>query len=67
MLDFYKGKKVLVIDLDPQGNTTSGLGVDKNRVDNTVYELLLGEEKINNCINNRIQTFAKLLIISLFW
>ena len=32
-----KGKKVLVIDLDPQGNTTSGLGVDKNRVDNTVY------------------------------
>ena len=27
------GKKVLVVDLDPQGNTTSGLGVDKNRMD----------------------------------
>ena len=31
------GKKVLVIDLDPQGNTTSGLGVDKNEIENTVY------------------------------
>lgn len=35
------GKKTLVIDMDPQGNTTSGLGVDKNAVSNTVYELLL--------------------------
>ena len=32
-----KGKKVLVIDTDPQGNTTSGLGIDKNDLDNTVY------------------------------
>ena len=38
-----KGKKVLAIDMDPQGNTTSGLGVDKNNVENTLYELLLGE------------------------
>ena len=37
------GKKVLTIDMDPQGNTTSGLGVDKNECENTVYELLLGE------------------------
>lgn len=36
-------KKVLTIDLDPQGNTTSGLGVDKNELENTVYELMLGE------------------------
>ena len=38
-----KGKKVLVIDTDPQGNMTSGFGVDKNEVENTVYELMLGD------------------------
>lgn len=36
------GQKVLTVDMDPQGNTTSGLGVDKNEVDNTVYQLLIG-------------------------
>lgn len=45
-----KGKKVLVIDTDPQGNTTSGLGVDKNDLDNTIYELILGECSIRDCI-----------------
>lgn len=45
-----KGKKVLVIDTDPQGNTTSGFGVDKNNLDDTVYELILGECSIHDCI-----------------
>ena len=45
-----KGKKVLTIDMDPQGNTTSGLGVDKESLENTVYELILGESSVNNCI-----------------
>ncbi len=45
-----KGKKVLVIDTDPQGNTTSGFGVDKNNIENTVYELMLGECSIKECI-----------------
>lgn len=45
-----KGKKVLTIDIDPQGNTTSGLGVDKNSVENTLYELLLGEMDIKDVI-----------------
>ncbi|MCC8066240.1 MAG: AAA family ATPase [Lachnospiraceae bacterium] len=35
------GKKVLTADLDPQGNTTSGLGIDKDDLENTMYELLL--------------------------
>lgn len=43
-------KKVLVIDMDPQGNTTSGLGVDKDNTDNNVYDLLLGECEIKNSI-----------------
>ncbi|MBQ7954843.1 MAG: ParA family protein [Lachnospiraceae bacterium] len=45
-----KGKKVLVIDTDPQGNTTSGFGVDKNDLDDTIYELILGECSIEDCI-----------------
>ena len=45
-----KEKKVLTIDMDPQGNTTSGLGVDKNNVENTLYELLLGEAETKNTI-----------------
>ena len=40
-----KGKKVLVIDTDPQGNTTSGFGIDT-----TIYELILGECSISDCI-----------------
>ena len=47
-------KKVLVIDLDPQGNTTSGLGVDKNQVENTVYELMLGECSVEDCVMENI-------------
>lgn len=45
-----KGKKVLTIDIDPQGNTTSGLGIDKNSVENTLYELLLGEIEVKDAI-----------------
>lgn len=37
------GKKVLIIDLDPQGNTTSGYGIPKRSVKNGVYEVLIGE------------------------
>ena len=44
------GKKVLTIDIDPQGNTTSGLGIDKNSIENTIYELILGESEIENVI-----------------
>ena len=44
------GKKVLIIDMDPQGNTTSGVGIDKNDLDDTIYELMLNECSINDCI-----------------
>ena len=44
------GKKVLLIDIDPKGNATSGFGIDKNNLDNTIYELILGECSVQNCI-----------------
>ncbi len=44
------GKKVLAIDMDPQGNMSSGLGVDKNEVEKTIYELIIGKCKIEKCI-----------------
>lgn len=49
-----KGKKVLVIDTDPQGNTTSGFGIDKNNLENTIYELILGECSISDCIIKKV-------------
>ena len=45
-----KGQKVLTIDIDPQGNTTSGLGVEKEELENTIYELLIGECELEECI-----------------
>ncbi len=45
-----KGKKVLVIDIDPQGNTTSGYGIEKNELENTIYELILGDCSVEDCI-----------------
>lgn len=45
-----KGKKVLVVDIDPQGNTTSGFGVDKETLSSTIYELILGETDIDTCL-----------------
>ncbi|MCI9196812.1 MAG: ParA family protein [Lachnospiraceae bacterium] len=55
------GKRVLVIDIDPQGNTTSGLGIDKNESENTLYELLLGEAGIRECIIPDIQASLSLI------
>ncbi len=49
-----KGKKVLVIDTDPQGNTTSGFGIDKNEIDRTIYELMIGECSIDEVITRNV-------------
>ena len=46
-----KGKKVLVIDIDPQGNTTSGLGLDKDSLKATVYDLMINYAPIWDCIS----------------
>lgn len=43
-------KKVLALDMDPQGNMTSGLGVDKDEAEKTVYDLIIGNTGIDECI-----------------
>ena len=45
-----KGKKVLLIDIDPQGNSTRGLGLDKKTLDSTIYELLIGDDKFEDVL-----------------
>ena len=45
-----KGKRVLLVDCDPQGNSTSGVGVDKRRCEKTVYDVLIGDADIKRAI-----------------
>ena len=46
------GQKVLLIDIDPQGNATSGVGIDKNNVDKTVYDVILRECSIEDAMES---------------
>ena len=45
-----RGKKVLAVDMDPQGNMTSGLGLDKNYVERTIYDLMIGNAQVQEVI-----------------
>ena len=57
-----KGKRVLMIDMDPQGNATSGLGLQKSKIKNTIYDVIIGQCDIKDAI---IQTkFKNLSVIS---
>ena len=44
------GKKVLLIDLDPQGNTTTGVGINKGEIERSIYDVLLGECNISEAM-----------------
>ena len=46
------GKKVLVVDSDPQGNTTSGFGVAKKDLTSSVYEMLIGQAEAASCVRS---------------
>lgn len=46
----YLGKKVLTIDIDPQGNTTSGLGVNKSTVEKSIYDVIINEVPVKEAI-----------------
>ncbi len=54
------GKKVLIVDLDPQGNATTGVGVDKGSINNSIYEVLVKKCDVNSAI---IKTKSKNLSI----
>ena len=47
-----QGKKVLLVDIDPQGNATSGVGIMKQTLENTVYELFIGECTFSECLTD---------------
>ncbi len=49
-----EGMKVLVIDSDPQGNTTSGFGINKNECTKTIYELMAGNYPVRECILDEV-------------
>lgn len=46
----HLGKKTLLIDIDPQGNTTSGVGIDKGDVDNCIYNVLVEDKRAQDVI-----------------
>ena len=56
-----KGKKVLTIDLDAQANTTSGLGVDKNNIEHSLYELMLGENTWDEVLIKKVSDHLDLI------
>ena len=55
-----KGKKVLLIDMDPQGNATSGFGVDKSEPDN-IYDLLITDSTASACIRENVWSGVDLI------
>ena len=58
-----KGKKVLLIDMDSQGNTTRGFGFEKNELDKTIYEVLREEVSIEEAIIPVEECFENLFLI----
>ena len=49
-----KGVRVLVVDTDPQGNTTSGFGIDRNEELPSIYEMLIGEITAEECVMKEV-------------
>ena len=49
-----QGKRVLIIDMDPQGNTSSGLGIDKDELETTVYQLMIGDNSFDECVQKDV-------------
>jgi len=56
-----KDKKILLVDMDPQGNATSGLGINKNKIEKSIYDVLLNRAKISEI---SVQTEFKNLFVA---
>jgi len=56
----YLGKHVLLVDIDPQANATSGIGIDHNKLEHGIYEALIGEKSIYEVIKRTLQERYKI-------
>ncbi len=50
-------KKTLLVDCDPQGNATSGIGIDKSGIENSLYQGMIGEALVEDIVDNLKQYF----------
>lgn len=51
----YLGKEVLLVDIDPQANATSGIGIDHKNIPHGIYEAIIGQKKINEVVKRTLQ------------
>ncbi len=56
-----KGKQVMLVDADPQGNSTSGLGLDKNETEYSIYDVLINDVKIDDAVCDTMIDTLKIL------
>jgi chromosome partitioning protein len=56
-----RGQRVLLVDLDPQGNATSGMGIDKSAIDQSTYSVLSGDSNVSEVLLNTSVTNLSLL------
>ena len=50
-------QRVLLVDLDPQGNATMGSGVEKADLNNSVYQVLIGQSRVKDCVRQMASSF----------
>lgn len=55
------GKKTLMIDIDPQGNATSGMGAEKEKLETSIYDILIGQKRVQDVLLRDIQKNVDLL------
>ena len=54
-------KKILIVDLDPQGNASTGLGIDLNERDKNIYKVMTSQKEVNDCVFDTIIPNLKII------